>query len=385
MNKRYEELDSIRGLAALSVVFAHYLNIFQSSAKTTLIEYGPLRLIVAGNEAVLLFFLLSGFVLSLPFLKGRDINLLNYRDFAIKRIARIYLPYLVAILLTIVCNYLFYKGSIHGLSDWFNARWSQPITLEAIIQHIIFLGEYPKQFNVVSWSLVEELRISLIFPIIMIIVLKSNWKGIFGLSVALYFLSILIRVVFGSEYDPIANTIHYSVIFVIGALIAKYKDAIINYTITLTKIKKILFVVIGLFMYTYAKPSFAINIIYNIDIFYRERVDFIFTILGASMIVIMSMSIKPISKFLLNKVIKFVGKISFSLYLYHLVILLTFVNLFSTILPIGLILILSFAFSILVSTISYYYVEQPTIKLGKKIVSRLSKEKKESIRKDVTI
>lgn len=381
MNNRIEELDSIRGIAALSVIFGHYLNIFSSTIETKLIEYGPFRPLISGNEAVLLFFMLSGFVLSLPFLKGRKNNLSNYRDFAIKRIARIYLPYLVAIIIAIICNYFLYNGNVDHLSGWFNALWDSPITFEAIAQHLLFLGEYPKQFNVVTWSLVEELRISLIFPILMMLVLKFNWKANIGLVATLYLLSILIRIILGSSYDGISYTIYYSSIFVVGALIAKNKDEIVNYIKNLSNIKQTIFVITGLFLYAYAKPSFALNLFYNMENFYRGKIDFIFTITGVAMIVIMSISIKPISRFLLKNSIKFLGKISFSVYLYHLIILLSFIYIFDTMLPIWLILVVSFIFTILISTVSYYYVEEPAINFGKFLVSKINnkKDKREKV------
>ncbi len=64
MTQRYEELDSLRGLAALSVFFSHmYLMFNESMVSTFLFEYGPFRAFIAGSEAVILFFVLSGFVL----------------------------------------------------------------------------------------------------------------------------------------------------------------------------------------------------------------------------------------------------------------------------------------------------------------------------------
>ena len=55
----------------------------------------PLRLLVSGPAAVLLFFVLSGFVLTLS-LKSEKRP--NYPAFAVSRFARIWLPFAVAIL-----------------------------------------------------------------------------------------------------------------------------------------------------------------------------------------------------------------------------------------------------------------------------------------------
>ena len=74
--RHYWELDSLRGLAALSVVCSHYLNLFRDPQSSytnagNLIEsiaLTPLFGLFAGHEAVMLFFVLSGFVLSLQFI-----------------------------------------------------------------------------------------------------------------------------------------------------------------------------------------------------------------------------------------------------------------------------------------------------------------------------
>ena len=68
---RYPQLDSLRGLAALTVVFEHCLRIdpwllqgispwLEWAAQST-----PLHILWAGGNAVLLFFVLSGLVLTL--------------------------------------------------------------------------------------------------------------------------------------------------------------------------------------------------------------------------------------------------------------------------------------------------------------------------------
>ncbi|MFB3170669.1 acyltransferase family protein [Neobacillus sp. 179-C4.2 HS] len=74
---------------------------------------------MAGSEAVTLFFVLSGFVLSLTFYyKGK----FSYGEYLIKPIVRIYIPYVTAIVITLILRGNFYTGNIKGLSYWFNTR-----------------------------------------------------------------------------------------------------------------------------------------------------------------------------------------------------------------------------------------------------------------------
>ena len=117
MNKigRIEALDSVRGIAALIVVIHHcflvkpvYSDFFFSHWKTNasglvswIFLYTPARLVWAGYEAVTLFYVLSGLVLALPWIEGRPVG---YKKFALRRICRLYIPYVVAIAIAAVLN-----------------------------------------------------------------------------------------------------------------------------------------------------------------------------------------------------------------------------------------------------------------------------------------
>src|ERR1700722_7768894 len=173
---RFIELDSLRGLAALIVVLHHLRLVWQGDAEPT---SGVLRSLLtavnpAGNGAVILFFVLSGFVLSLPAAAGRP---QPYITFAIRRVFRIYLPYLMALAFAVAGAYW-----LHGIitrNIWFHAFWSEPLNWGLVGRHVLFVGVYnTDQFDNPIWSLVHEMRISLIFPFLCALVLrfKSKWS-----------------------------------------------------------------------------------------------------------------------------------------------------------------------------------------------------------------
>lgn len=85
-----------------------------------LLTQTPMRIVWAGGGAVELFFVLSGFVLSLPWLRGRRPS---YGEFVVRRVCRIYLPYIVAIAVTmILCHILMpmrLAGQLPNTSEWF--------------------------------------------------------------------------------------------------------------------------------------------------------------------------------------------------------------------------------------------------------------------------
>ncbi|MED0935350.1 acyltransferase family protein [Bacillus mobilis] len=140
MNQHYKELDSLRGVASLLVVITHLLivlPIFYSSSSfhedklLFMLKYSPIRSIfLGGSEAVKLFFVLSGFVLALPFLKEQKPS---YFPYLVRRIFRIYVPYYFAITLAILLSFVLKNEKIATLSDWYNnLSWVKPPRLRFI-------------------------------------------------------------------------------------------------------------------------------------------------------------------------------------------------------------------------------------------------------------
>lgn len=97
-----EYLDGVRGIAALMVVACHFANYYwpenyssyevlsKANSVFTFISYTPINIIFAGNLAVCLFFVLSGFVLSIRHFENYDP--LGLQGDALKRYIRLALP-----------------------------------------------------------------------------------------------------------------------------------------------------------------------------------------------------------------------------------------------------------------------------------------------------
>lgn len=378
LNNRYYELDSLRGIAAFTVLLSHFLLVLTPTHITKFIEYGPLRVFVAGGEAVTLFFILSGFVLFLPFQKTGSFS---YLSFISKRILRIYTPYYISLLIALILLYLSYKGSVEGLSNWFNHIWSSGISIKLIFEHLILIGSFPNaEINPVLWSLVHEMRISFLFPILVILVKRYRSKnvllvGLLTSSISWVLYTTFHEMDYGSMYD-FSLTIHFISMFLIGALLAKNRNKIIEYICKFTFRKKFVLFFIGLFFYLYVKPAMVLKIIFgHRDPIIATILDSYCVTIGAIILIILSLSSKKMSNFLLKKPIHFLGKISYSLYLYHSIILLSFIHLFSNTLGIPVIWLISLTFTLFISTISYYLVELPSIRIGRKLFSGKSKIK----------
>lgn len=378
--KRFEELDSLRGLAALSVVFCHFLLVYpvfdylnndgHGGTIVKILENTPLHLIWSGHEAVILFFMLSGFVLSLPYFNDKQAN---YFSFLIKRVCRIYIPYIIAVILSLGACFLLYKGTIAGLSQWFNMRWADPISLRMILGYVslILIPSYSSnEYNPALWSLVHEMRISIIFPFMMILIKKFNWKNSLILGLIASFLGFMGKQIgLPAIIGDFFFTLQYLIMFVAGSLIAKHKEDIGTWFSNVSNLSRVLLFVAGLLCYTYSWWFF-----YDMKVIHKEIInDWVITI-GAAVFMVFALYSKSTSRVLLLKPVHFLGEISYSLYLFHGVVFLSLIHIFNGILPTWIVLVIALFLAIGISTISYFVLEKSSIKLGRMFTKAFKSE-----------
>jgi peptidoglycan/LPS O-acetylase OafA/YrhL len=385
MDLRLKELDALRGIVALIVVFHHFMLSLRipDSWLLKIFNYSPLHILYAGRESVIFFFILSGFVLSLPYLKAN--GGVPYPGFLVKRICRIYLPYLVALLTAILMNYLFLKY-FHGrstFSAWFNLFWHQPVDLGTVVQHVLFIGAYDTdRFNYVIWSLVHEMRISLIFPCIMLAILRFSWKTNLGLAFLLSAISLVFArikahgiVFYGIQTDMSGiDTIGYMSMFVIGALLAQHWKGITRRISGFNQSIQISGLILAAFLFT--NPYWLTHW----GIFKSARMNQLLSfnqikdwgiLSGVALFMMIALSSDSISNILRGRILQFLGKISYSLYLYHAICILTLFNLFSGGIGMKLLVPMVFVSIMAVASIAYYAIEVPSIHLGKFLASRI--------------
>ncbi len=160
-NNRILELDALRGLAAILVVFFHVTN------KDALFSFFKF-----GTTGVDLFFLISGFVI---FMSIQSIN--KGIDFVINRVSRLYPTYWTAVTITFIL--ILFKNTYDGVS--FN--------LIQIYNFIANLSMFQFYFKVQDldgpyWTLVIEM----LFYIFILVIYKLkllNRLNLIGLSICL--------------------------------------------------------------------------------------------------------------------------------------------------------------------------------------------------------
>jgi peptidoglycan/LPS O-acetylase OafA/YrhL len=370
LKNRIEQLDSIRGLASIIVVFHHLFLVFPMMP--FLLRISPMKVIVNGHASVIMFFVLSGFVLSLPFLKG---STTTYRSFVIKRVIRIYIPYLASIFLAVLMASLLSGKHIQGMGTFFTETWQTGITFKLFIEHL-FLVYNPDFFayNSVTWSLVHEMRISLFFPLLALCIIRYNWKVNLFICLLLSSPSVLKELLpLSYRYESLVDTMHYTSFFILGALLAKNKGALTTIYLQWSKKRKWSILIFTFLLYGYS-TTFTSTIL-KLGLTYGIVVGDYVASIGASAFIIYAIGSIKLSSLLMKKQFLFLGQISYSLYLIHCVALLSFIYLFYGSLPHWLFYIITICTSLLLATISWRYIEKPSIALGK----RLTQGKKGSV------
>ncbi len=168
---RIECLDSIRGLAALAVLISHVTMAFYWSKDVIRLRDMPvLNMMYDGRSAVTMFFVLSGFVLTLPYLanpsRGRRARELFIPTFYLRRVTRIWIPWAFAFLASVVAKTYFWKhfATTPDTSAWFNRFWLAPVTLTNAIAYLPF-SIHDSKMVPQDWSLVVEILGSAMIPV----------------------------------------------------------------------------------------------------------------------------------------------------------------------------------------------------------------------------
>jgi peptidoglycan/LPS O-acetylase OafA/YrhL len=155
-------------------------------------DTSPLGFFLNGNAALMYFFVLSGFVLSLPFIDNKQP--LNITAFYTRRIFRIYPAFIAAILLAIVLKtFIFQPHVVQNAGAWFNQRWLWEWNAASVkeVLRTLCLVHPAMDTNFIDppiWSLVVEMKMSLILPFFILLVSRCNLAVNIALFFIIYFL-----------------------------------------------------------------------------------------------------------------------------------------------------------------------------------------------------
>lgn len=348
-----------------------------------LFTLSPVHTVWAGKEAVLLFFVLSGFVLMIPFANDRRPSYLPY---IVKRICRIYIPYILVMAASVITAMLFWEhNTLNSLSPTFENRWNHEVSIKSIIAYIAMFNIDTANVNGVVWTLFVEMKVSLYLPMFLLIIAKTNWKK--GLVTALILNTGLLLVfsfannnisflpvkAFAAFFD---GTFYYNYFFILGAVLAKERHRLMSYS-KVSDYAKASLLVLSLILINSRWVSYVITQ-------HVEHVENLVTAIGFALLFLVVLTSKPIDEFLTRKYLLYLGKISFSLYLVHIPVLMITVVFLSKVTPVWLAFTLVPIFSVLVAHYSYKWVEEPAMNLGRRLSKMQFLRYKKKVLKDTT-
>jgi peptidoglycan/LPS O-acetylase OafA/YrhL len=368
---RLPQLDAIRGLAAVAVAVQHFASVVAPPAlaggrsPAWWLRFSPLHILRAGSEAVLCFFLLSGFVLYLSWGRGQT----SYAAYALKRLARISLPYAVVMAVAIAVRAAVYAGPIAGLSPWFNRPWRLPLDAGLVAHHLALIGSFQNhQLLPVTWSLVHEVRVSLAFPLLVLLCSRLRAATALGLALAVGAVGLvggaLLRRIGLTEQDY-TLTLYVVPAFVVGALMARHRSRLAAGVSSLAPGLRGMLGVGGLLLVTWRWWFFpGLTVIHRVT-----ALDDLLAVAGSAAFVALALGSRRTIGFLTSRPLLACGRASYSLYLVHTLCLLGTVHLLYGRLPLGACLAVAVCLTVVLTGLLHRYVELPCIALGRSIAA----------------
>lgn len=326
--ERLESLDGLRGLAALAVVVYHVLIVVPPVADVVSggvapaagsaewwLYRTPLRVLLAGHEAVLIFFVLSGIVLTLPLLDpGRRAP---WRSYYVRRLCRLYVPVLASLALAAVVTVTIaphQKMAGYGLLEH-----ETPPVSRLLRDGVLLFGT--SNLNPPLWSLRWEMWFSLLLPLmfaILVAVRVTRWWP--AALVILVGASVVARFPATKDALPLSflssGLLEYIPVFAIGMIIALHRERLRGWGdrvrassragavwATLT-VAALLLTLSPSFVAAHTKPFGSAN-----------AVGYVASLLGVCLL--MFATLEGGSRLLRGRVVQWLGSRSFSLYLIH--------------------------------------------------------------------
>ncbi len=364
--RRLIALDGLRGIAALVVLLRHVFNsIDMPIPRQYELLSSPLAICLNAQGAVQLFFVLSGFVLSASLARNRDWA--DYGGFYIRRILRIQPPYMFALLVAWSASFIYMQiPSGQGLSQWFlNFLWVK-LSVPELLGHLTYPGLAGGQLDV-GWTLEIELTFSFILPFMFLLATRLHWS-----LLAIFAAPLLL--------DDSFRNWWYGYDFALGVLLFVHRERLVSLASRLPWPGGA--ALVGAGMWLFLSPMFVEDY-YSMN----GRVASGFMPweiaamgIGAASLVVAAQGVGFLRSFLTLRGVAFLGKISFSFYLLHKTLLHLIAPFLAPIdgaLKIALLYACVIAATLIAATLSYRYVERPTIRAGNWLSSAFRQRVKE--------
>ncbi|HHF5645666.1 TPA: acyltransferase family protein [Haemophilus influenzae] len=339
------EIDGLRAIAVISVIIYHLNENWLSG----------------GFLGVDIFFVISGFLITGIIITEIQQNSFSLKQFYTRRIKRIYPAFIIVMaLVSFIASVIFIYNDFNKLRK----------TIELAIAFLsnFYLGLTQGYFDLSAnenpvlhiWSLAVEEQYYLIFPLILILAYKKfrEIKVLFIITLILFFILLATSFIPANFYKEVLHqpNIYYlsNLRFpelLVGSLLAIYHN--LSNKVQLSKqVNNILAILSTLLL-------FSCLFLMNNNIAFIPGITLILPCIFTALIIHTTSQNNIVKLCLSNKAIVFIGKISYSLYLYHWIFIafayyITGEKQINN-QSIAIVIVLTIIFSVL----SYYLIEQP--------------------------
>lgn len=355
-------LDAVRGIAASLVVVHHFASLVRDQFPPTGVARYALRVLWAlGHPSVVVFFVLSGFVLYLSYRQSQQFST---TAFLARRIFRIYPAHLAATALSVFLVLSMDASNLDGLGHYVRnvlPRLGDSASMgRALVLIPAVSGD--QKINSVLWSLVHEMRFSLVFPLLAVACRNSPVFFLTG-NIALYALARLSLLELGLSPHFFLGDGLVTSLLVSGVYFPTFALGMVAAHIFLKGEVRIS-------GRTELAAAVALGVLALLD------VDDLATALAASVVLLVAATGRHARRILHHRLLGWLGDISYALYLVHFPILM-FTGYMSRSFPlisfVGA-LALGIALSLAAATLLHRLIEVPFIGYGSRLIMRYRRQ-----------
>ncbi|WP_353106618.1 acyltransferase family protein [Acetoanaerobium noterae] len=315
--KKIVYIEGIKGLAAITVVISHYLQFYYiddffinpSTQAHYLLSKTPINLFYNGNASVCFFFIISSYLISTK-LYSNNYNKISFSKPVIQRYFNLMIPTFISLIFCyILLNFNLYTAFTEYTKDFrYNDMSKNFIYFIKIAIFDVFF-KYSNSYNTVLWVMTYNVYGTLL--VYTFFTLFSNIKRRY----IIYFIGIIV----------FANS--YYLAFVLGILLAdiNYNKSKIMCIFTKKLTLNYIFLIVGLILSSFPYNDVS-KTLYEILILDIENFNFFvfYHILGSFVVLYAITNTTKLQKIFSNKILVYLGKNSFSLFLLHFPILASF-------------------------------------------------------------
>ncbi|MBV9871490.1 MAG: acyltransferase [Frankiaceae bacterium] len=370
---RLRSLDGLRGFAALAVVLGHALlsspvffgalyvptDIHRFSLDWWLTR-PPVNLLWSGSLAVLIFFVLSGLVVLLPFVRPEAVSGAQWAGYYPRRLIRLYVPVWAAVGVAVLLGMAVHRHPIEGLSPWLVIH-HDPQQAQVVRDLTLLHGADDSirpfaEINGPLWTLKWELWFSLLLPIYVALARIGRRGSLIKVAIMLDLIAI------GAHTNR--PWLLYLPVFGIGAAMAGDLDRITRLADWLRDRRA---VALMLFVVALALlDTNALRLLHG-PVPVVSAPSQVGASLGAGLVVLLVLVAAPVRKACDSRVAQWLGKVSFSLYLVHEPIVVSVVLLLGKGTSIFVAFAISVPLSLLAGWLFHVVAEGPAHDLSRRV------------------